>query len=361
MSDNTIKQMTTPPDAVDIETYKWVYDKAQGYWTPLCPEYPNLYGLTCEDIQKFIDDFVSVGTYEIRIKKGNDYKNIPLRSEKEKRDYIESYLHHVKCLDRIELFDICDRLGTKLKDKLRENLYEKSNAYITSPRGGYEVLSIFSYANDIPKECIPMDFRPFEGKLYHLYLYNMDISQLQYMENFTRNIIIIDDIIASGQQFTLSINNLEMYYRYNNITYEPVIFYVTVATRKNPTWLTRQVRAYEEGSKLIDKEALSLTMDVFGNRTVSYYTTIGIETFNALYINNLLDEDHLITLRFPWGSPDGKSDQLLRSLYKGRHHEPEIHRRRYTEDVSMTPLQRHNPQNRIIRHPIRDRLRKFTI
>jgi len=326
---DSIRQMTTPPDTVDLETYKWVYDKAQGYWTPLCPEYPNLYGLTCEDIHQFIEDFVS-GSHAISIKKDKSYKIIPLLSESEKRDYIESYLHHVKCLDRIELFDICYDLGTKLNYILDDRPNEASNAYITSPRGGYEVLSIFSYANEIPKECIPMDFRSYNGKLYHLYLYSMDIlEELEYMDNFTRNIIIIDDIIASGQQFTLSIYNLEQYCRHNNITYKPSIFYATIATRKHPTWLTQQVRAYEEGSKLIDEETLSLTMDVFNNRTVSYYTTIGIKTFNALYLNNLLDEDHLITLRFPWGSPDGESDQLLRSLYKGRHHEPEIHRRRY--------------------------------
>jgi len=120
---------------------------------------------------------------------------IPLQA----RDYTRDYLKHVKVYDRDEEYRAFKRIGDKIAARIWSDMtpYERSSLigatgfenrewadvppnnigpmiydknglksrllsqddtiYVTSPRGGHEMLSIFSYANNIAKNNIPSD------------------------------------------------------------------------------------------------------------------------------------------------------------------------------------------------------------
>jgi len=313
-----IKSMTTKPGTIDIENALWIAEQAKGYWVPLCKEYPNLYGITCEDIDEFIDAYIE--------QHGDN-----ISDKIEKRKYLIQYLKHVKCLDRIEVYRACRAIGKRLRSELKLSLDSPLNMYLTSPRGGYETLSIFAYANDLMKRNIPVDLRIVNDKLYGKTIYDLELDTS--FDISVCNIIIVDDIIASGQQFCAAIRSFCAFLLENS---EPLfnelknrIYYVTVACRDEPSYIC-MIESSHNKDKLDE-----VILDTWNNRTFSFYRTIGIHKFDEIYHTGKPRKLDIITMRFPWGSPDGESDEIIRALYKGRHIEPEIHRRRgYSEDVS---------------------------
>ncbi|RLE65096.1 MAG: hypothetical protein DRJ47_06270, partial [Thermoprotei archaeon] len=193
-----IKSMTTKPGTIDIENALWIAEQAKGYWVPLCKEYPNLYGITCEDIDEFIDAYIETHEdIELYVsERGLEHRVI---DKIEEREYLIQYLKHVKCLDRIEVYRACRAIGKRLRSELKLSLDSPLNMYLTSPRGGYETLSIFAYANDLMKRNIPVDLRIVNDKLYGKTIYDLELDTS--FDISVCNIIIVDDIIASGQQF----------------------------------------------------------------------------------------------------------------------------------------------------------------
>jgi len=325
-----IKSMTTKPGTIDIENALWIAEQAKGYWVPLCKEYPNLYGITCEDIDEFIDAYVRTHP-DMEITEAGVRVHISPTELMKKREYLIQYLKHVKCLDRIEVYRACRAIGKRLRSKLKLSLDSPLNMYLTSPRGGYETLSIFAYANDLMKRNIPVDLRIVNDKLYGKTIYDLELDTS--FDISVCNIIIVDDIIASGQQFCEAIGSFCAFLLENS---EPLfnelknrIYYVTVACRDEPSHICMLESSHNKDK--LDE----VILDTWYNRTFSFYKTIGILRFDELYHTQKLKKSDIITMRFPWGSPDGESDEIIRALYKGRHIEPEIHRRRgYSEDVS---------------------------
>jgi len=167
----------------------------------LIPDRPRLKGITEADFKKNIGKW---GCHEFIGRSWEPSENC---------DFLDDYFDHVCMLDRDELFDIAKDLGDRLarrfwddmdyqersawwtyrlgqnatypdgwsegsydemverlwnvgKQRVTRPVFEKGvrrhmlirdTAYVTSPRGGYEALGIFAYANDISKDNMPMD------------------------------------------------------------------------------------------------------------------------------------------------------------------------------------------------------------
>ena len=74
-------------------------------WVPMCPEYPNLKGVTCEDIGDFVDLFPTEEEQKTLSSESNRCKPVsfwdvtiyPCHYDK---SYISDYLRHVKIYSR---------------------------------------------------------------------------------------------------------------------------------------------------------------------------------------------------------------------------------------------------------------------
>jgi len=104
----------------------------------LCPSYENIKGLTCEDIEKVASE------YPKRPPKGGEM------SRKEFREY----LRHLKVLNRDETYELMKNLRADMFNAYPDLPYD---TYVTTPTGGHEMLSIYSYANRLSKNQIPSD------------------------------------------------------------------------------------------------------------------------------------------------------------------------------------------------------------
>ena len=218
--------------------------RRDGAWVPLCAEYPNLKGVTCERIEQFLvdhekpklpgsirvvrdDDLTYYDTYNIlddivtltpprlpddekrrgleqyllqttgslgrtasgfvRVrnreeeqaflkqlgwKEGEDIlsfakdlqrSNAPRETHLEDRAMADDYLQSVKVYDRAEAFEAMERLGRQIREAQgsREGTpVVPDGIFLTTPRGGYEVLSIAAYAMGLGKDQLPADLSP---------------------------------------------------------------------------------------------------------------------------------------------------------------------------------------------------------
>ena len=218
--------------------------RRDGAWVPLCAEYPNLKGVTCERIEQFLidhekpklpgsirvvrdDDLTYYDTYNIlddivtltpprlpddekrrgleqyllqttgslgrtasgfvRVRnreeeqaflkqlgwkegedilsfaKGLQRSNAPRETHLEDRAMADDYLQSVKVYDRAEAFEAMERLGRQIRETQgsREGTpVVPEGIFLTTPRGGYEVLSIAAYAMGLGKDQLPADLSP---------------------------------------------------------------------------------------------------------------------------------------------------------------------------------------------------------
>ncbi|KKK84495.1 hypothetical protein LCGC14_2782790, partial [marine sediment metagenome] len=77
------------------------------------------------------------------------------------------------------------------------NPYNKSSTiFITSPRGGFDILSDFGYANRLDKKNFPYDLERYDFNM------TLKAESLPYGEDITdvNDIVFIDDIYMSGEQ-----------------------------------------------------------------------------------------------------------------------------------------------------------------
>jgi hypothetical protein len=273
-------------------------------WAPLCPEYPNLKGVTCTEIDEFIGENIKFA---------------------DNTQLIKDYLHHVKVYDRDEIYTAFKRIGKQIKSnypKYRNILRDSSTIYVTTPRGGHEMLSIFAYANGIKKEQIPsditwqLDLKPEAREEYGIdaitedWIREKEVSfemvdtkdihmfGKDWMGNRSeevKTIFIVDDIIASGQQINRTAGELSEMFP------DAEINSITLCKRE-------------------DEDC-----DMLESITECYYTdteTIGIEKFKELREQGEIDNEY-ITCLFPHACPDGRSDDIMIELMGGERCPPE--------------------------------------
>jgi len=305
-----------------------VYKQAQDEWIMLDPRFINLKGIT----PKRIDEFLASA----------DEEGI--------KDYFEDYLQHVMVYDRDDIFAMCIALGELIEEKYPGKLHSPHSIFVTTPRGGYEVLSIFAYTNDLKKEQIPSHIRSIskdEAKIIREHEQFMEIGAniltpkegykeaykhlqegnypiipdiwLSTMSNFFRNeiktVFIIDDIIASGEQMKQSIPKLLKFFNEYRDAMDEFVDVIPIVLAKRKDWFEE----YHEYASVFEK-TLYVTETVGIKKWNKAREHIRLEKRDLLQPKPELVEDYdkLITVRFPWGSPDGESDKILTTLYEGR-------------------------------------------
>jgi hypothetical protein len=297
-------------------------DKITGQYNLSIPMKMNIRSLLYDDKGSF-NNKLNV----LKNKRNEMLKNIEINEERikslesknlEPEDnpaYRYEYLKHCRVFDRDDIHDESLELFDKIKDTLEAdyNNFKYSNTiFVTSPRGGHELLSIFGYANNIPKFCFPSLTEPeFEfdeetldnekiekGRLsFKTYLDNTN-----YMNNSSFNVVYIDDVTQSGEQLGLlneTLNNLKR-------TYDLPEFNVVTATI---------------GSRDFDLNTASPQdnkpeYNYLGH--VTNYKLMSKNDYDYKYSEEILDEDDVSGIAFPWSIPDSKNDKLLRELYGGR-------------------------------------------
>ncbi|MBU0777678.1 hypothetical protein KKF82_05430, partial [Patescibacteria group bacterium] len=273
--------------------------------------------------------------------------------------YFEDYLQHVMVYDRDDIVSMCYDLGKQIEKKYPDTLHSPHSIFITTPRGGHEILSIFAYTNDLAKEQLPSHIRniskdeekrikkmvkrgvefpfftlPNELGTYrniteaqeaykHLQEGNYPIIPdiwLSTMSNFFRNeiktVFIIDDIIASGEQMKQAVPKLLKFFNeYRTTILDEFVDVIPIVLAKRKDWFEE----YHEYASVFEK-------------TLYITETVGLEKWDKAreliqdqrkgFITPkpelIVDYDKLITVRFPWGSPDGESDKILTTLYESR-------------------------------------------
>lgn len=276
--------------------------KDERTWAPLCPEYPNLKGVTCEEIDKFLSATQTLKRGQIGT----------LETINDKILFNEDYLHNVKVYDRDEAYEAFKNIGDWIENDTPGILKDPSTIFVTTPRGGHEMLSIFTYANDISKEQIPSDIQwshvaheghnamheheyrkdPHKPPVNNNTKYFTEIYGIDWMEDVSepiKNIFIVDDIIASGDQIHKTATTLEKMFPDANINS------ITLCKRSD------------------DVVSPALPIEI-----KKYYTdseTIGIHEFKLAKNNDVpMEDNQYITCLFPHACPDGDSDKLMIEL-----------------------------------------------
>ena len=329
-------------------------------WAPLCPAYPNLKGITCEEIDEFLEGRRSgfLGTEKFRnyindifyidastkdilkfIEQNTDeeefYKIVDdtdgmdrdamfahfiprdkggTEIKRESTEFTKDYLHHVKVYDHDEEYEAFKNIGDQIETDMPRVLHDPSTIFVTTPRGGHEMLSIFTYANEIDKAQIPSDIRfqhmtcgaPVSDEKYRddpiratKYLERIGYDEgeeiptdvygktwLDNMSHHIKTIFIVDDIIASGHQIYETAESLGKMFP------DAEINSVTMCKRNNihPA-LPSEINNYYTDTK-----------------------TTGIDKFKSIKGKRDLFYKEYITCLFPHACPDGESDKPMIEL-----------------------------------------------
>jgi len=337
-------------DPEEYERDRWIATRAESEWVPLCPGYPNLKGVMCDEIESFIDEYSSE---EIESDEMLLLANTEIVHEKMlPRSLIEKYLHNVICLDRDEIFGTCRRLGREIVQRypgtiqlhLREGEKDTSKhaIFVTTPRGGYAALSIFAYANNLEKYQIPSDIEaepiePVEVRLEELRERKASLeesiskarkdmqSAVSIKEDLIRQILskfedslerVNNEILSLKEPGKVGVSWLEDYSK--RITH---IFIVDDILASG----MQMAKAYRALREMFGRDVTIVPVAIAGRRRSKYTIQcpgavsplIGIETVGIKEYSRT--RNGTITARFPWGSPDGVSDIIIHHLYGSRH------------------------------------------
>ncbi len=189
-------------------------------WSHLSGDYPNILGLTDEEIDAFIKNYQG--------------------DKAEARQYIK----HIKTYNQEDIRDVSKKAFKKFDTRMTKkylsgefsdkNPYHKDTTiFITSPRGGFNILSDFGYANRLDKKNFPYDLEkyPSEETLKAESLpYGYSISDVN-------DIVFIDDIYMSGEQNYRAYGELEKKIKELDIPQEqkPRLHYMAMAGNKHTT------------------------------------------------------------------------------------------------------------------------------
>ena len=217
------KWINSHPRKVKVRDYTYAirmleYQRKEDDWSHLSGEYSNILGLTDEEIEVFIKNY-----------------------QGDKAE-VRQYIKHIKVYNQEDIRNVSKKAFKKFDSHMRErylsgefsdnNPYDKDTTiFITSPRGGFNILSDFGYANRLNKKNFPYDLEkyPFEGTLKAESLpYGYSISDVN-------DIVFIDDIYMSGEQCYRAYDELEKKINELNISQEqkPRLHYMAMVSNKH--------------------------------------------------------------------------------------------------------------------------------
>ena len=270
---------------------------------------------------------------------------LPWYNSKKKReftkcDWAHDYLRSVKTLDRKDVYDISLELGEKLAGRLsatfaqrrrinskehkEEVLSQSDVVYVTTPRGGHEVLSTFAYANGIEKAMNPASFPSDWQTSDELYetvgavtdtdnykeVFPMTwLGKAGYGKTEINHVVFIDDIVASAQQATEAHNYITKFFKQHGMN--PEIHLVAIAGR-------RADRYQEYKSEFFDNALYGIELD-------------NLNDWNHCRAQQRADKREVPpnckppSVAFPWSIPDGSADRPLVDVYGSRTKRGRIH------------------------------------
>lgn len=274
-------------------------------WSHMSQKYPNIIGLTDIEIDGFLQN-------------SKNWTEYPLLETKNTKD-MEQYLAHIQCYNQDNIMQISQNMFNNWESRMKQwnsnNLHLISNTnefdnnstiYITSPKGGLEILSNFAYANKahIKKRNIPYDW---DTKNYNKVL---ETSSLPYSYDIitdVNDIVYIDDIFMSGEQFSsakiaianklqeMGISNKEM----------PRIHYMAIAGNMDR----------------IEHTSIYYTQENINK----YDPSVNGKEWHTITIGDKLSFDHkthypkVSACVFPYSIPDGDHHKIARILYNKYH------------------------------------------
>lgn len=260
---------------------------------------------------------------------------------------------------------IYDRKRIAKKLGIEDYFTDNSTVFITTPRGGYEALSIFSYANDLKKDNIPSDIVfgrqnaikwrkedlerikskiseiesgmesgsiPEEDGIHLLESYSKELRDIQksikdlkneiYGENWLggmssdiKRVVIVDDIVESGEQLLKTIRNIHD--KFNR----PVeIKSIAICGRREPVESFKYRYFNPKTGEIVDLGYDEEPPEGFVRPTdVALY---GYEVLDMDRWRECVDNGNctteLATCAFPWHISDSRPSQYLRELLKSQ-------------------------------------------
>lgn len=273
-------------------------------WSHMSEQYPNIIGLTDIEINQFLSN----------PNNWNEYLYSPKNI-----DYVKDYLSRIKCYNQDTLMRISSNMHDEWRKRMKkwnkdnqEYILESnkfgsgSTIFVTSAKGGLEILSNFAYANsnDIKKRNIPYDWQ--NG----VYTERLSTSSLPYSyENISdvNDIVYLDDIFMSGEQFGSAKVSIANKLQELNISKEqmPRIHYMAIAGNMDKAHLGT---TYYSGENINNKE--------FTNNGKEWHTiTIG----DKLSFDRQTHYPYTSACIFPYSIPDGDHHKIARILYSKYH------------------------------------------
>jgi len=239
-------------------------------WSHRSGEYPNTIGLSDEEIDGYI------------------------KNTKEDKEIVKEYIKHIKCYDKDDIREVSKKAFEKFEKNMIKNYstleqrkgkdpYHKDyTIFITSPRGGFNILSDFGYANKLDKKNFPYDLERFD------YGQTIKAESLPYGTSISdvNDIVFIDDIYMSGEQCYRVYDELKKKINELNVQFkqEPRLHYIAMVGNKH----TSQGKS---------------KWDTF---------TVG-EEFNFRRSGKLFEGVSAVV--FPFSIPDGNRHYTARRLY----------------------------------------------
>lgn len=256
-------------------------------WAHLSANYPNLIGFTDEDVERFIDNFISHSGLD----------------EYREREELKEYISKIRCYNNDDFRELSIQMKKEFDKKNRDeyddahNRYsEYTTVYVTSPRGGFDILSVYAYANRLDKNKFPVDF--YEDKGF------MESTSLPYGDtiNDINDIVYIDDICMSGEQEDRAYKELNEMIDKLEITPKerPRLHYMAIVGNKE------QIVIDEKTGRRSVKPEYRKTWDsvIFG------------EEHSFSYNKTTEKYDDISAVMFPYGVPDGDRHHRAWSLYR---------------------------------------------
>ncbi len=246
-------------------------------WTHLSYDYRNLIGITDGQVEKFIE----LHAFNL-----------------EEKENLREYISKIRCYNKDDFGKLSIQMQKefeKIMEQYKVADFDDNTVYITSPRGGFEVLSIYSYANNLSKKNLPVDFYKEGGFMASTSLpYGYTIKDIN-------DIVYIDDICMSGEQQNRAYYELD-----------EMIRKLEIPSKERPRLHYMALVGCKEQIEIDEK----------GKRSITYYkekqpwdSVILGEEHSFSYNENTKKYNDISAVMFPYGVPDGSRHANARQLY----------------------------------------------
>lgn len=269
-------------------------------WAHLSANYPNLIGFTDEEVEKFIE-------YMIKNKS----------SKENERKELEEYISKIRCYNKEDFRELSIKMYNEFikRNNSQYNYDYNTNktAYVTSPRGGFEVLSTFAYANRLDKSNLPVDFYDREDENPPFTKMYMASRSLPYGASIKDidDIVYIDDICMSGEQQDKAYSKLDHMIKGLKISPEerPRLHYMAFVGSKDKIVIDEKTgRRSVEPLQPWDSVTLGEERDFTYTKELNKTTGKFDETTKKY--------NDISATMFPYGVPDGNRHHKASMLYK---------------------------------------------